>query len=282
MIATQRRRASDASRSRRGRSPTSTRELMARSPSSGIEVAIWPMPVEVAGRRSRSTEDERARLLRPGARARGSGGRSCRRTACSRRSAARFLGKAARCTSSGAASTWRSRASPAAPAPPHPGGVPNCPTAVMREAYSHEVSSAGFWPGAGPARRGVLRLRLPGAAGLPRPPGAARRALPRGAGRVPAAVRGRADRGGSRRRCCSFLQTTYEAAAELGGWDRRPRAPPGARRPVKAEAFARLAATRIRPSGSNQPDTTRVLRFEVGQISRTIPRSRSIPIARGS
>ena len=36
------------------------------------------------------------------------------------------------------------------PAPPHPGGVPGLPDAVAREAYSHEVSSAGFWPGGGP------------------------------------------------------------------------------------------------------------------------------------
>lgn len=35
-------------------------------------------------------------------------------------------------------------------APPHPGGIPNLPDAVTREAYSHEVSSAGFWPGGGP------------------------------------------------------------------------------------------------------------------------------------
>src|SRR5213592_3978593 len=35
------------------------------------------------------------------------------------------------------------------PAPPHPGGVPHLPDAVAREAYSHEVSSAGFWPGGG-------------------------------------------------------------------------------------------------------------------------------------
>ena len=34
-------------------------------------------------------------------------------------------------------------------APRHPGGVPNLPDAVAREAYSHEVSSAGFWPGSG-------------------------------------------------------------------------------------------------------------------------------------
>src|SRR3954451_17446902 len=32
-------------------------------------------------------------------------------------------------------------------APPHPGGVPGLPDPIVREAYSHEVSSAGFWPG---------------------------------------------------------------------------------------------------------------------------------------
>lgn len=35
------------------------------------------------------------------------------------------------------------------PAPPHPGGIPNLPDWVAREAYSHEVSSCGFWPGGG-------------------------------------------------------------------------------------------------------------------------------------
>ena len=53
------------------------------------------------------------------------------------------------------------------PAPPHPGGVPNLPDAVAREAYSHEVSSAGFWPGGGADRLpGVLFLCLSGAGGL--------------------------------------------------------------------------------------------------------------------
>ena len=36
------------------------------------------------------------------------------------------------------------------PAPEHPGGVPNLPDKIAREAYSHEVSSCGFWPGGGP------------------------------------------------------------------------------------------------------------------------------------
>jgi len=35
-------------------------------------------------------------------------------------------------------------------APEHPGGIPNLPDRVTREAYSHEVSSCGFWPGSGP------------------------------------------------------------------------------------------------------------------------------------
>jgi hypothetical protein len=43
-------------------------------------------------------------------------------------------------------------------APPHPGGAPHLADWVMREAYSHEVSSCGFW--AGPGRSGVLRVRL--------------------------------------------------------------------------------------------------------------------------
>src|SRR5207244_10035245 len=34
-------------------------------------------------------------------------------------------------------------------APEHPGGIPNLPDRVTREAYSHEVSSCGFWPGGG-------------------------------------------------------------------------------------------------------------------------------------
>src|SRR3569833_1098468 len=34
-------------------------------------------------------------------------------------------------------------------APPHPGGMPGQPDEVMRETYTHEVSSAGFWPGSG-------------------------------------------------------------------------------------------------------------------------------------
>jgi Family of unknown function (DUF5996) len=45
-------------------------------------------------------------------------------------------------------------------APVHPGGIPNLSDEVVREAYSHEVSSAGFWPGGGSSniRRFILIL----------------------------------------------------------------------------------------------------------------------------
>ena len=55
-----------------------------------------------------------------------------------------------------------------------PAACRTCPTAVAREAYSHEVSSAGFWPGGGPiAEPVVLLLRLSRAGRVPRRAGAA-------------------------------------------------------------------------------------------------------------
>jgi len=50
------------------------------------------------------------------------------------------------------------------PAPTHPGGIPHCPDWVMVEAYSHEVSSCGYWPGG--ADEGVFY-----AYAYPEPPG---------------------------------------------------------------------------------------------------------------
>jgi hypothetical protein len=106
------------------------------------------------------------------------------------------------------------------PAPQHPGGAPNCPDWVMVEGYSRELSSCGFWPGGG-AEGAFYAYAYPapeGFAGYPVEPAAAfysdeykQFLLPYEAVRTaddPDHVLGR------------FLQTTYEAAAELGGWDR--------------------------------------------------------------
>jgi Family of unknown function (DUF5996) len=109
------------------------------------------------------------------------------------------------------------------PAPPHPGGVPHLPDAVAREAYSHEVSSAGFWPGGG----GPVDYAAFYSYAYPAPKDyAAARVRPAqaffsqelGEFLLPYdAVRTASD---PERMLMDFLQTTYEAAAELGGWDR--------------------------------------------------------------
>lgn len=122
-------------------------------------------------------------------------------------------------------------------APPHPGGVPHLPDAVTREAYSHEVSSAGFWAG-DPATPEPSFY----AYAYPTPPGFAEaRVLPAGARFEPRlgefllpyeAVRSAPD---PDEVLLAFLQTTYEAAADLAGWDRaalereegHPGRPPG-------------------------------------------------------
>lgn len=107
-------------------------------------------------------------------------------------------------------------------APEHPGGVPHCPDWVAREAYSHEVSSCGFWPGGAQLPYPVFYSYA-----YPEPPAF-------GAARIgPQAAR----YDGTLRefilpydevRCAAepdavlleFLHSSYEAAATLARWDR--------------------------------------------------------------
>lgn len=105
------------------------------------------------------------------------------------------------------------------PAPLHPGGAPHCPDDVMREGYSDELSSAGFWPGGGD--EGAFYSY-----GYPVPEGFADAAVPEGAffsaelGEflLPAErVRTADDPDGLVR---EFLRATARAAAELGEWPR--------------------------------------------------------------
>ena len=69
-------------------------------------------------------------------------------------------------------------------APPHPGGIPNFPDDVAREAYSHEVTSVGFWPG-----NRALPIRSSTATPTRRPTGShrARSNRPRRSGSTPSA-----------------------------------------------------------------------------------------------
>lgn len=105
-------------------------------------------------------------------------------------------------------------------APPHP-GAPGLPLAVAREAYSHEVSSAGFWPGGNGFEAAFYSYAYP------EPEGYAKASV------KPAeafysndlrefllpyeAVRNSASPDDA---LMAFLQSTYEAAADLGKWER--------------------------------------------------------------
>jgi hypothetical protein len=107
-------------------------------------------------------------------------------------------------------------------APRHPGSVPNCPDDVMVEAYSHECSSCGFWPGDGASAAPAYY-----AYAYPEPPGyAAHVVRPSTAGYSEAArefilpyedVRTADD---PEETLLQFLQTSYAAAADLAQWDR--------------------------------------------------------------
>jgi hypothetical protein len=105
-------------------------------------------------------------------------------------------------------------------APPHPGGVPNAPDWMVREAYSHEVCSAGFWPGQGLGEAAFYSYAYPEPEGLPkvRPAGGRYEPMLREFVLPYAEVRASSDPDATVLR---FLQSTWEAAAGLGRWNRR-------------------------------------------------------------
>jgi hypothetical protein len=122
-------------------------------------------------------------------------------------------------------------------APLHPGGVPGLPDAVTREAYSHEVSSAGFWPGNEAFPRAAFY-----AYAYPEPTGFRDRPVAPGAAFDPTlgefilpyeTVAQARDPDAF---LIDFLSTTYAAAADAGGWDRAalecPLGVPGRVRPM--------------------------------------------------
>jgi hypothetical protein len=108
-------------------------------------------------------------------------------------------------------------------APEHPGGVPGLPDAVTRRAYSHELSSAGFWPGGGgyddapfysyayPEPDGFKTAEV-------RPDGAFYHEKLREFVLPYAAMRQAPQ---PDRALTEFLQSTYEATANCGDWDRK-------------------------------------------------------------
>jgi hypothetical protein len=108
-------------------------------------------------------------------------------------------------------------------APPHPGGVPGLPDRITREAYSHEVSSAGFWPGSAAIESEPLFYSY----AYPEPNGFRSRTIEPSSASFDGqlgefvlpyeAVRTSSDPAAT---LMEFLETTYAAAADLANWDR--------------------------------------------------------------
>src|SRR5256885_6549632 len=108
------------------------------------------------------------------------------------------------------------------PAPPHPGGIPHLPDAITREAYSQEVSSLGFWPGAEAMPQAIFySYAYPEPKGFPsakvKPDAVTYNSqvkefiLPYDAVRT---AKSPDDL------LLEFAQSTYDAASTLGQWDR--------------------------------------------------------------
>ncbi len=106
------------------------------------------------------------------------------------------------------------------PAPPHPGGIPNMPDSATREAYSREEQSVGFWPGGAGAEAAFYSYAYP------EPPGLAQASVPKPGFWYDGlrefllpyeAVRTASDPDAT---VLQFFNATYEAAANLGKWDR--------------------------------------------------------------
>ena len=107
-------------------------------------------------------------------------------------------------------------------APPHPGGIPHLPDAITREAYSQEVSSLGFWPGADVMPQAIFYSYA-----YPEPAGFAQaKVKPSAASYNPQlrefilpydAVRAAKSPDES---LLEFAQSAYDAASTLGKWDR--------------------------------------------------------------
>lgn len=106
-------------------------------------------------------------------------------------------------------------------APKHPGGVPNCPDWVMEESYSHELSSAGFWPGTGLGEAAFYSYAYPEPEGFREEdikPDSAR--YDEELGEYLLSYDSLRTASNPDEVLLTFLQTTYKAAAVNGNWNR--------------------------------------------------------------
>jgi Family of unknown function (DUF5996) len=202
----------------------------------GIDVHIWPQPVEIAGAIPFPEDETHASYDAQAAQRFWHALSQADRVLQEYRTG--FIGKASPVhffwgSFDLACTRFSGRT---APAPP--GGVPFLGDWVMQESYSHECASAGWWPGnvGGPvAEPAFYAYAYPEPAGYPaapiRPSNARYDAtlhewvLPYGQVRTA---------GDPDREVLEFFETTYAAAADLASWNRTSleRLPPGERRPT--------------------------------------------------
>jgi hypothetical protein len=185
----------------------------------GVPTAIWPVPVEIPGAIPFPDDDVHTTYEPEHAQRFWLALVQMVRVLALFRS--RFVGKASPVHLFWGALDLATTRFSGRPAPAHPGGAPNCGPDVMHEAYSHEVSSCGYWPGGG--GEGLFYSYA-----YPEPPGFQEAPVaPAGGARYDAGlgefvlpyeqVRGAADPDAV---LLEFLQTTYEAAATAARWDR--------------------------------------------------------------
>jgi len=107
-------------------------------------------------------------------------------------------------------------------APEHPGGIPHLPDVVTREAYSHEVSSAGFWPGNRENPEPIFySYAYPSPAGFSEANVAPEAAFwLAGLGEFAVPYQAIREHSSPDDAAHAFFQSTYDAAAHLAKWDR--------------------------------------------------------------
>jgi hypothetical protein len=186
----------------------------------GIDVKIWPVPVEVET--SIPFPEDRTHASYDAESANGLWRLLAQSDRVLKRFRGRFLGKASPVHFFWGGFDLATTRFSGRRAPLHPGGVPNVGDWVMHEAYSHECASLGFWPGGGPVSEPVFY-----AYAYPEPDGYRSYPVkPTAAGynedmrefMLPyEAVRTAASPDHA---LLDFAQTTYAAAADLGNWER--------------------------------------------------------------
>jgi hypothetical protein len=195
-------------------------ELMEALRSLGIDVKIWTIPVEVAERIPFEEDDRHASYDSEYA-------QRCWRIMVQtdrilKQFRSRFIGKCSPVHFFWGAFDMAVTRFSGRRAPDHPGGVPALADFVVREAYSHEVSSCGFWSGGGAVPEPAFYAYV-----YPEPAGFKQAAVhPEQAFYsselnefvLPYNVVRTSERPDEM--LLSFLQSTYEAAANLGNWDR--------------------------------------------------------------